>query len=88
MRAREDDAKHSTLTVRLLPFTFPRSFRRLTSLDMSEGTQTTTTTTTQRWLLEKYSRSRSLAEGGPPAKKRRIGEVAGQASDEHIEWDH
>ncbi|BGP09781.1 hypothetical protein JCM10049v2_005654 [Rhodotorula toruloides] len=55
---------------------------------MSEGTQTTTTTTTQRWLLEKYSRSRSLAEGGPPAKKRRIGEVAGQASDEHIEWDH
>ncbi|BGP26177.1 hypothetical protein JCM10295v2_005120 [Rhodotorula toruloides] len=51
---------------------------------MSEGTQTTTTTTAQRWLLEKYSRSRSLAEG-PPAKKRRIGEVAGQASDEHID---
>ncbi|BGP33775.1 hypothetical protein JCM10296v2_005579 [Rhodotorula toruloides] len=55
---------------------------------MSQETQTTTTTTTQRWLLEKYSRSRSLAEDGPPAKKRRIGELAGQASDEHNEWDH
>lgn len=88
VRARPDDARPGRGRFPFCtspPHALPRY---LTVLDMSKGTQTTTTTTTQRWLLEKYSRSRSLAEGGPPSKKRRIGDVAGQASDENIEWDH
>ncbi|BGP41805.1 hypothetical protein JCM10449v2_005796 [Rhodotorula kratochvilovae] len=48
----------------------------------------TTTTTAQHWLLHKYSRSRSLLDtAGPPARPN-PGEVAGQASDDHIQWDH
>ncbi|GAA5935596.1 hypothetical protein JCM3775_003363 [Rhodotorula graminis] len=52
----------------------------------------TTTTTTQHWLLAKYSRSRSLLDTAPsPATAASNNDprtVAGQGSDDNIQWDH
>ncbi|GAA5889034.1 hypothetical protein JCM8208_007750 [Rhodotorula glutinis] len=52
----------------------------------------TTTTTTQHWLLAKYSRSRSLLDAAPrpstASSNNAPGSVAGQASDDSIQWDH
>lgn len=58
-------------------------------------TDATTTTTAQHWLLQKYSRSRSLldtmAAGGPALSLSSRGDhdqVAGQGTDQVIQWDH
>jgi len=50
----------------------------------------TTTTTTQHWLLLKYSRSRSLVDGAPGSSSSSTATrtVAGQGSDDNIQWDH
>ncbi|GAA6048502.1 hypothetical protein JCM3770_006525 [Rhodotorula araucariae] len=48
----------------------------------------TTTTTAQHWLVLKYSRSRSLLDAAAAPLTPITGLVAGQASDENIQWDH